>query len=225
MKHTIAVVLFFGLFTGCEARRQTEQTTFEAPEAEYVLAIAVDFSGSFIDKMANDGEAYRFTMDVIDRYMRERPSDEGRLVITQLSATDDPLLWEGPPMQLRKDFASADDFRNFVLARNDPNGSRIFEGLSSTLSYLDGHRAIRNGAKPALFVLSDMADTSDDADEQEAEISLKFKEFGQSGGTVGMYYVHQQLLPRWQQTLAKSGMRDYVVECDIVTRPTLPEFQ
>jgi hypothetical protein len=147
------------------------------------------------------------------------------MIIAQISATGDPLLWEGQPMQLRKEFASADEFRDFILKRTDPNGSRVYEGLSKTLAYLKSHRAIRNGAKPALFVLSDMADTSADAEELEAEIVLSLRDFAQKDGTVGMYYVHQQLLPHWQQTLARTGMKDYVVECDIVHKPTLPSFQ
>ncbi len=227
IKMFVSMMMIFSIInlTACTPVQQGQQTVFEKPETEQVIVIAMDVSGSFAELMTKDGLAYRFTLATVDRFMRERPGQEGRLIIAQLSATGNALLWEGSPGQLRKDFSNAEAFRDFVLAKSNPNGSRINEGIANALDYVVNHQAVRsNGAKPALFVLSDMLDNDPDGEAQLARVDSSLQDFADAGGVIGLYYVHQQMLIDWRRRIESSGVKDYRIECGIVTTPSLPSF-
>src|ERR1051326_946905 len=92
------------LLAGCS--RYSEQTDAEQislgrEDADYMVVIALDLSGSFADKMAREGKAYEFTTRVVDKYFRNSIGSNNRIVIAELSATNRPLLWDGTPVQLR----------------------------------------------------------------------------------------------------------------------------
>lgn len=219
------MILLFVSCTACTPVQQNEQSVFEEPETEQVIVIAMDLSGSFADLMTKDGLAYRFALATVDRFVREQPGQEGRLIIAQLSATGNALLWEGSPGQLRQDFPNAESFRDFVLASSNPNGSRINEGIANALDYVVNHQAVRSsGAKPALFVLSDMLDNDPDGQAQLKRAEASLQDFADANGVIGLYYVHQQMLIDWRRRIETSGIKDYRIECGIVTTPSLPSF-
>src|SRR3989442_11933800 len=86
--------------------------------------------------MTRDGKGYEFTMRVADRYFRNSIGSNNRLIIAQLSATDRALLWDGTPVQLRQDFPSANEFRQFLLKKSHPAGSRIYDGIADAFEYV-----------------------------------------------------------------------------------------
>ena len=213
------------LQASCTPIQPGEQTVFEKPETEQLIVIALDLSGSFAELMTKDGIAYRFALATVDRFLREHPGREGRLIIAQLSATGNPLLWEGTPAQLRKDFASQEAFRDFLLSKSNPHGSRINEGIANSLDYVANHQAVRsNNAKAALFVLSDMMDNDPDGAEQLKHAEASLVDFADAGGVVGLYYVHQSQLIDWRRRIETAGMKDYRIQCEIVSAPDLPSF-
>src|SRR5205823_82985 len=94
------------------------QVSLGREDADFLVAIAVDMSGSFADLMTRDGKAYEFTMRVCDNYFRQSIATKNRIVIVQLSALDrQPLLFDGTPVQLRQSFPSATEFRDFLLKK------------------------------------------------------------------------------------------------------------
>lgn len=209
----------------CTPIPQGEQTVFEKTETDQLIVIALDLSGSFAELMTKDGIAYRFAMATVDRFMRENPGREGRLVIAQLSATGNPLLWEGTPGELRKQFSNQEAFREFLLSKSDPQGSRINEGIANALEYVANHQSVRsNNASSALFVLSDMMDNDPDGEEQLKRAEKSLVDFADTGGVVGLYYVHQSKLIEWRRRIESAGIHDYRIQCEIVSTPDLPSF-
>src|SRR5262249_18456628 len=101
---------------GCQAKdrgdlghqRTPVKATIGGSQEKMILVFDIDLSGSFNKLMADDGYAYSYIMDVLQKYSQSRVGTEDKLIIAQLSGTEHPLLWEGKPSQLRKDFPSAE---------------------------------------------------------------------------------------------------------------------
>ena len=123
----LSVVIFL---TGCEKRRESSQAIFNSDQdVEYVLSVIVDLSGSFEDLMAEKGKAYEFLLHVVDRYFRDRIGSQDKLMISQISANERSLLWEGTPLQLRREFPTPEAFRNLLRSKADPVGSRVNDAV------------------------------------------------------------------------------------------------
>lgn len=186
--------------------------------------ILMDLSGSFTDKMAEDGEAYEFATHVIDRYFRRRDPLNDRIILAQISGTEHSLLWEGTPIELRRQFPSAADFRDFLLSKADPSGSLVHDGVSNAIDYLTYHpRYGRGNAKTVTLILSDMEDTSGSNSLQRLEASLSA--YAQINGAVGVYFCEQSRLEDWRSRLDRTGIRNRIVESEIVGKPQLPNFE
>ena len=227
MKRTSLLLIAALLTSGCGGPRRTDATTemFGQEDSDYVLAIVLDMSGSFSHLMADDGKAYDFALAVMDRYFRNGDGLNDTMVIAQISGTDESLLWQGSPLELRRDFPTADDFRRFLLANVDPNGSRVNEGLTNVVDYIAANPRVAGGnARSAVFVLSDMLDNGGDSDTTARQLDASLAAYGNRGGRVGLYYVNQSLVPDWNRRLQQAGIRSYCVECEIVGNPRLPEF-
>lgn len=210
---------------GCEKRTPVEPTVFARADDEYRLTIMVDLSGSFADKMADEGHAYRFALQVIDEYFRNRIGFNDTLVIAQISASK-PLLWEGKPLDLRREFPSAGAFRDFLLQKSDPNGSLVYDGIHTTLEYLLMDPGVRGGrTKSALLVLSDLVDTGPEPGPRARRLKQTLAEYAACGGTVGLYYVDTSLLGIWTKVLSETGVQEFAVESEIVGKPHLPTFE
>jgi hypothetical protein len=126
---------------------------------------------------------------------------------------------------LRKQFSNQEEFREFLLSKSDPQGSRINEGIANALEYVANHQSVRsNGASSALFVLSDMMDNDPDGDEQMKRAEKSLVDFADAGGVVGLYYVHQSKLVEWRRRIESAGIHDYRIQCEIVSTPDLPSF-
>ena len=208
--------------SGCIRQMDQQEAIFGRIESDHVCAVMIDMSGSFSHRMANDGDAYRFCMAIVDRYFRSSLGSNNRIIIAQISGTDRPLLFEGTPLELRQRFPTPEKFRDFLLANADYNGSRVDFGVSNTAQYLADHPAVQNGAKPALFVLSDMQDT--DEGSQANNLHGALQSLAQRKGIVGLYYVDQNLIQSWQSRLSNAGFSSVRVESEIVGRPNLPAF-
>lgn len=218
----MAVVIFSA---GCQRRSDESRTGFDEPQNEYVLALVLDLSSSSLELFKEDKAGYEFMMKLIDHYMMSVPGDAGRIVLVQLSGSDNPLLWEGSPMQLQQDFSSPNEFCEMLVAASKPSRSRVNEGLAKTLKYLLKHRSIQQGAKPCVFVLSDMKDNGAFGSRYEADVLESLKELGRRGGITGLYFVDQSLVEKWEKHFRDAALRDFRVTPDFVVHPPLPNFE
>jgi hypothetical protein len=211
--------------SGCEPRHEEHVSPLVEQETEYALAILLDLSGSYADLMTKDGKAYRFSLRVADKYLRRLDSSD-RLIITQLSATEKALLWDGSPIALRRSFPTANAFRDFLLSKSDPAGSRVHDGIADTLDYLLASPSVASGkTRSAVFVLSDFVDTAPDSEKSKERLLKSLAAYGRAGGTVGFYWVDQSLVLDWRRHLNDAGIQHFVVESEIVADPPLPNIE
>ncbi len=215
------------LIGGCtrHTEQDTQQVSLGREDAEYLVLIALDLSGSFADKMTREGKGYEFTMRVADRYFRNSIGTSNRIVIAQLSATDRALLWDGTPVQLRQDFATAGDFRDFLLKKSHPAGSRIYAGIADAFDYVLTDPSVMGGkTRTAVFVLSDFDDNLSGS-QGEQRLVQSLSAFAKTSGVVGFYFLDHVRVPTWRQHLRQSGIRQWVCESEIVAYPPLPSFE
>ncbi len=221
-------MLFVILCTlGCEKRREEANVNpFGEDESEYVLMIVVDLSGSFQKLMAEDGTAYDFTLHAIDRYFRDRVGCNDQLILAQISGERRSLLWHGAPRRLYEEFPTARKFRDFLVARADPNGSMVHDGIAHAMEYLMSMRSVSTGkAKSATLILSDMMDNAPDSDQSEQRLIKAFTSYSNRSGAIGLYYCDQMELVKWRQNFEKAGLRLVALAPDVKGRPPLPSFE
>ena len=221
----LVVLLCVLMITGCGKRREsTETATFNRNDNQRVVMIVMDLSGSFTAKMANDGKAWEFATTCVDRYFRKSDPLNDRIILAQISGTERSLLWEGTPIELRRDFQSAESFRDFLLSKADESGSLVNHGVTNAVEYLTRHPRYGGGhAKMVTLILSDMEDTGGSDSEQRMNESLVA--YAGTDGSVGIYFCHQLLIESWKSRLSRAGVRNYIVESEIVGKPELPNFE
>lgn len=195
-------------------------------QREYLLVLAVDVSGSFMEEMfGNDGRAYRFTLLAADKLFRDRMGEEDHILLSQLSANDRPLLWEGTPRELRRKFGSSDALKHFILSKADPQGSRLFAGVAETLDYVSVLPGVPEGqSQVCVLVLSDMLDNSPTQAEDWQKMTEAMKTAKEQGIHVGFYFVDINMLPTVRDGMSTAGLDTRYIESGILESPPLPVF-
>ncbi len=226
LRRFVSVVLIVTLLCGCSERRKTQKSILIEDDKEYLVGVLLDLSGSFRGKMVSGGHAHAFLLMILDKYFRDRMGGNDKILIAQISGTTRSLLWQGTPLQLRQEFSSASAFAQFLTENADSNGSRVHEAIAQTADYVANDPGVAAGkVKTCLFVLSDLLDTTPDADETRTKAITAVTHYGQKGGAIGFYYVDQHLLPEWREQLRTTGIKNFCIEAEIVGRPTLPSFE
>ncbi|TWT60969.1 VWA domain-containing protein [Rubinisphaera italica] len=232
--YLVAAVLAAVALAGCGEKRdrsaaeqhvfRPEPSTSRSAPTQQVVMIVMDLSGSFTDKMAEDGKAYEFAIHVLDRYFRRPDSQTDKIILAQISGTEKSLMWEGSPLDLRREFPSADKFRDFLLEKADGGGSLVHDGVRNAIDYLTYHPNYgSSNARTVTLILSDMDDTGSVDSEQRLTTSLAAN--AQNQGAIGIYFCNQLKVEEWKRRLGSAGYLYFVVESEIVGRPQLPNFE
>jgi hypothetical protein len=227
-RHLFILACLMQCGLGCQERTDRPEGMFRADDGEYVLTIVLDMSSSFDELMAEDGKAWAFVCQVVDKYFRDRLGHADKLILAQLSASDRALLWRGTPLELRQEFPSASAFRDWLMSRADPHGSLIYEGVVQAVDYTLADPVVADGkGKAALFILSDMHDTAANRAQSRGRAVEALAKFAQRDGVIGLYYVDVRLVKEWRQLLSDAGVpvANSRVEAEIVGRPLLPTFE
>jgi hypothetical protein len=241
MKHTTTILLAFVLsLAGCGGCERVDQNgtsesraDCEAPveplklaKRDYILAVAADTSGSFVEEMfGSSGRAYQFTLRAIERLFRDRAGTNDRVLLAQLSANTRALLWEGTPRSLKKRFGSSEKLKDYILQRSCPNGSCLYAGIAQVLNYILSLPGVKEGdTKVCILVLSDMDDNSPTQTEDKERMIEALKKFKDIKGKIGFYFIDIQCLETTRQCLIDAGLDPRYVESGIVEEPTLPSF-
>lgn len=211
---------------GCRKRVERPEFAFGSDDGEFVLTVVIDMSSSFQGMMARDGKAWDFMCQVVDKYFRDRIGSSDKLIIAQLSGSDKAVLWQGTPLQLRRDFASGAAFRNWLSSCADPRGSLVYDGIVQAVEYTLSDPIMESGkGKAAVFILSDMVDTSDSDQASERAVEA-LAAIGRDRGVVGLYFVDVKLCSKWRRMLTDAGIpaSHMHVEAEVVGSPLLPTF-
>ena len=135
----LTAALIAALLIGCGKRPDTSPPEMlTKADNEYVICLTIDLSGSFLSQMAESGKAYDFATRLIDKYYRNKTTTTDKIILCQISGgTDKCLLWEGRIHDLRREFGTASQFRDFLLKHANPNASYVHDGLANVADYLD----------------------------------------------------------------------------------------
>jgi hypothetical protein len=146
-----------------------------------------------------------------------------RILISQLSANNRTLLWEGSPLSMRRQFGSSAALQQFIAEGSDPAGSRVYAALADSLDYIHQLPGVKEGKTTVcVLVLSDLMDTSPTADADRQRMLDAFAQFAQIKACMGLYWVDQLFTNEFRQYLNDAGIKTYVVESDVVNDPVLP---
>src|SRR5438876_3144945 len=103
------------------------------------------------------------------------------MILSQISAKQNALLWDGKPRSFARDFPTPQAFREFLQKRSDPNGSRVYSALADSIEYLLLQHENNPKLKSAVLVFSDMEDNGPEANSKERLIDA-LKAYGKKGG-------------------------------------------
>jgi len=220
---TVLLVTMIGS-TGCEVRDPTTESPFQQDACDYVLLLALDCSKSFCEFAAQDGKAYDFALRAIDKYAADRMGGNDQIIITQLSGSQ-PLLWQGTPHQLRRDFPNRDAFRDYVLSHADQSSSRVNDGVAESLNYVLRTFSVAQGkAKTVALILSDLVDNFPEQEASEKRLIDALTRYARRGA-IAFYFCDQAKLDDIQAKTEKAGMKWCIIESQILGDPPLPSFE
>lgn len=219
----IALLMLVSLPTGCEPRVVNDAGPLRQEDWEYVTVFLVDMSGSFQDEL--ERLAYPYFIQLNDQLFRDRMGSHDQVIVGQISATNRPLLWQGSPLGLRQSFPNGAAFKEFMVQRSDPNGSRVHDSLADALEYVMNLRSVGQNTKLVVVVLSDMLNNTDGSTASEQRVRQALADFANFDAALMLYWVDQTVLPTWLQYLQDSGINRYDAQADIVWRPDLLNFE
>jgi hypothetical protein len=210
--------------SGCETYVPVETPPIGTIERDYLLCFVLDTSGSFTPRMfSGDQLAYRFFLKASDQFFRNRMGPRDRILISQLSANNRTLLWEGSPLAMRRQFGSSAALQQFIEERSDPSGSRVYAAVADSLDYIHQLPGVREGKTTVcVLVLSDLMDSSATPDADRQRMLDAFSQFARTKACIGLYWVDQLFTNEFRKYLNDAGIKTYVVESDVVNDPVLP---
>lgn len=169
---------------------------------DYVLIMPVDKSGSFQTLMKPGGKGLEFANRTITHYFQNRIGNNDYLVVSQLSANRQALLWQGSPRQLRTEFTDIGEWAEMLDKKAAEGGSRVWDGLSDSLEIVMTDPSMwNNHTKVILIGLTDMENNLVDSYTSEQRLLRNLKAFAQHGGVIGLYFVAPNECIRWRDSL------------------------
>lgn len=213
---------------GCVPSQANERIEpFATEEVESCLTIIIDMSGSFANSW--DDRAYDLFLELMDRFFNERAGSESRIVIGQLSGSEQVVLFEGRPGDLRSEFQSPEEFNAFLAERSDPNSSPVFCSTERAIEYVTSMPRVTSNTRLLTVFLSDMVDNEPDEQAKQAAgrgMLEALTEYQVMGGGIALYFVAEEETTRWRRILDKAGFEAgrYVIESTVVAKPALPRF-
>ncbi|QDU98622.1 hypothetical protein [Lignipirellula cremea] len=200
---------------------------FEMEAVDECLVLIADMSGSFSESW--DDRAYTLFLELMDRFFQEGMGSESRVVLGQLSGSDKVILFQGTPAELRRRFRSPEDLNNFLRENSDPSRSAVFDATGKTVDYIRSMQGVTEKTRVLTVILSDMVESESNQTTRSQSghrMLNSLKRYKEQGGTLALYFVALDEMPRWRQILEMAGFEpgQYVIENAIVAKPELPRF-
>jgi hypothetical protein len=221
---TMLFVIASSVDSSPRTRQREEQPVFEQLAHDSTLTIVLDLSSSCEQLMGPSGEGYEFMLKLIDRYFRSRLGTDDQLILARIGGDNRPLLWEGTPLELRRQF-SASAFRQFLVDNADSNGSRVYAGVSRAVEYaLSRQGDDVSGARNACLILSDFVENDPTQTGSADRMFDTLAKYSEAGGALGFYFVDQNVAPYLEKHLTEAGIENFCVQSEVVASPVLPNL-
>lgn len=227
MMTLIAVSVIAGCTKKVATDRPDKQAAFEEPPIDYALVMQYDISGSFYPEMVLKGRAFTYSLQTLDAFQRECPGSNPQLILSHISGSTRPVLWQGRPRELKKKFSGPAEMRAF-LERNNVPGSRVYDSVRETIEHLLSLPGVREKKVPTmLLVYSDMEDTcSDNGSRQRLMQALRLLAT-EARSAVGLFFVADAERLTWERHLRDAGFPDgsFIVVAGMQESARLPRFK
>ncbi len=224
----ILVVALLVPLTGCvKSVDQGSSAPFESKEYDAILSIVIDQSSSFDAQWT--AKAYTFFLKLMDQYFRETAGSDVKVILSQMSGSDQVVVFDGTPNELRAKFKSPDDLHVYLSDFADPSSTRVYHAIKKTVDYMKSRQGITDNTKMLTVVLSDLRDTEHDLKERNkigngmiASLSV----YREMNGAVALYYADPERNSHWQSIFKKAGFEPgyYVIENRLSENPQLPKL-
>lgn len=207
-----------------------QYTPFKPVETDACLAIVVDLSGSFHDDWQRDGRAHRLFLELITQFFNEALGQESRVVLGQISNSDQFVLFDGTPNELTQRFRTPESLNDFLTEHADPQGSKVYRSTQQMFTYLSDMKGVTENTKRLVVVLSDMKDSKSSLEEWRKsgdEMLSALQSYSKAGGGVALYFVAEDQKAPWRDLLLEAEFTagSYVIEGQLSESPQLPSFE
>jgi hypothetical protein len=190
-------------------------------DAKYVLAVVIDVSGSFVDRL--EDKAWPFLQRVLRDFYRNRAGEDDVLIIGQISAVPVAPIFEGSPRAFARQFGNAQAFQGLLKSKANPKGSRVHDSVADVAEYALRYSTDQN--QTFLCVFSDFEENFPEPKKSEERLVQVLSRFSRPNTAVGLYWVDLRFTTLWERNLQKAGVKNFVVASDIVVDPKLPIFE
>ncbi len=233
LQQTFCFVTLLSIASACgcisKDHSRKEFQPFVVEELDACLAIVIDVSGSFSDDWQKNGRAHQLFMNLMDQFFTESTGLNTRVVLGQISANDDFLLFEGTPQELANRFPSPDVLNQYLREHSDPNGSKVYDATKKMIDHLVEIPEVTERTRMLTVVLSDLKDSEKDKSlwRKSGNAMLdSLKKYSKAGGGVALYFVADDEKPRWRKILkqAEFALGTYVLEGRLSETPQLPKL-
>lgn len=228
MVELLLVAAMFGmtlLLSSCQPVPEN-RLGFEEDETEILIALCLDTTGSFEHQMlgtrGEEGKGYRTFVKILDRFHRDHQRSKNRLVVTRIYGSKKCILIDAEPDSFTQRFPAAESFKDFLLQKPDPGGSRVYDSLRDTVDYMILQHRNAKKLKSMLLVFSDMDDNVRDSAQSKDLLIAALRAYAKAGGLVGIYGCELNTVPEWSRILDDCTFKNFVVEPDIKDNPKLP---
>lgn len=181
---------------------------------EAMFGVAIDASGSYLEHALL---AFKHFSASKDLFFREATGARSRIVISQISATTNGVIYDGAPRAFSEQFGSPESFQTFLASKVNPAASRVYLSLAETVEWFNRQHAQNDGMKSAIVVYSDMVDTHGGKERLLAALKV----YSQYQGSVWLYWVQDD--QAWETILSECGIVPHV-EPKFRADPPLPQF-
>jgi hypothetical protein len=214
------IVLCLALIVGCERYHEEEGNWGGGNSSGMRTTFVFDISPSFIEKMADNGNAFRFLMAAMEAYFKDQM--DGQIIIAQISGGKKTFLFEGTQKRLRQLYPTAKEFGEFLRKHAEPDGSMVNDSIAGVLNYITLSTEFAQGQKEVVLVLSDLVDTGSKTTDREVKELVQ--EFVKKGGVIGLHYISEKEFPAWRAEQRKSGSKWYYVGHEQLDQPAVPHW-
>lgn len=201
---------------------------FEDDETEILLTLCLDTTGSFeeqlLGKRGEEGKGYRTFVQILDRFQRAHQQSKNRLVVTRIYGSRKSILIDAEPDTFAQQFPDSKSFKDFLLTKPDPGGSRVYDSLRDTIDYMVLQHEGAKKMKSMILIFSDMDDNVRDSANSKQLLVESLRAYAKLDGVIGIYGCELNTVPEWSRILSGAGFKAgrYVVEPDIKQNPKLP---
>jgi hypothetical protein len=194
-------------------------------DAGYMLTFVFDLTGRNRERvLGKNGPAFTYAKTIKDHYFRDRGEAADRVVVSVVGGSRVAPVWDGRVKAWKKDFPTAERFREYLAARcpAEEPGANSYESVATAFDYV---RKFHKGKKAATLVFSEMENTARDKKAARDKLVASLRDYARTGGHSAYYWVGWDALPALEGVFTDAGLGVRYIAPDVQQDPVLFTFR